>query len=102
MRQSPWHACPAGPAPNRSAPARPPPPPDCRAAAAPPTAAKRRALLSRPKARAGLAYDPAFVYTFSIYDHAFDYATFKLPFFGIDMVKVLDGQVRREGAGAGP
>lgn len=40
-----------------------------------------------------LTYDPRYVYTFHIYDHALDYSEFRIPFFMMDMVKVLDGQV---------
>lgn len=39
-------------------------------------------------ARAGRTYSTDHVYTFAIYDHAMNYAEFRLPFFGLDMVKV--------------
>ncbi|KAI8474338.1 MAG: hypothetical protein J3K34DRAFT_408218 [Monoraphidium minutum] len=60
--------------------------------AAPPTAAARRALFRCAAARRGVAYSPDHAYTFQIYDHTLDYSEFRLPYFKVDIARVLDGQ----------
>jgi hypothetical protein len=54
------------------------------------TGPKRRALFGGKAARQGRCFDTEHVWTFQVYDHVCDYATFMLPipFFKVDLVQV--------------
>eukprot|EP00882_Tetradesmus_deserticola_P027925 GHRQ01031071.1.p1 GENE.GHRQ01031071.1~~GHRQ01031071.1.p1 ORF type:complete len:145 (-),score=73.64 GHRQ01031071.1:71-505(-) len=54
------------------------------------TGCKRRALFGGKAARQGRCFDTQHVWTFQVYDHLCDYASFQLPipFFKVDLVQV--------------